>query len=171
MSPVMHTSRRAGSTWALRGDSLLSITRPKTVWSRSSVLQFQRWCRNWCWHYDPLFGALSDGLHQVRVELAQLPLLVDQPRNVVADHPGAQRSDVPARAQTKPTRLWYPECCVEPLSSTEPLSSRPVVNSRTLIVEIVRSQELKWDDLVNVPLGDIYEAAQVAVLSMRNVRL
>lgn len=69
--------------------------------------------------YDPLFGALSDGLHQVRVELAQLPLLVDQPRNVVADHPGAQRSDVPARAQTKPTRLWYSECCVEPLSSPE----------------------------------------------------
>jgi len=26
------------------------MTRPKTVWSRSRVLQFQRWCRNWCWH-------------------------------------------------------------------------------------------------------------------------
>lgn len=50
--------------------------------------------------YDPLFGALSDRLHQVRVELAQLPLLVDQARNVVADHPGAQRSDVPASAET-----------------------------------------------------------------------
>lgn len=50
--------------------------------------------------YDPLFGALFDRLHQVRVELAQLPLLVDQARNVVADHPGAQRSDVPASAES-----------------------------------------------------------------------
>lgn len=33
------------------GQNLLrSMTRPKTVWSRSRVLQFQRWCRNWCWH-------------------------------------------------------------------------------------------------------------------------
>lgn len=31
-------------------DSLRSITLPNTVWSRSSVLQFQRWCLNWCWH-------------------------------------------------------------------------------------------------------------------------
>lgn len=31
-------------------DVLLSNTRPKTVWSRSSVLQFHRWCLNWCWH-------------------------------------------------------------------------------------------------------------------------
>lgn len=50
--------------------------------------------------YDPLFGTLSDRLHQVRVELAQLPLLVHQARNVAADHPGAQRSDVPASAET-----------------------------------------------------------------------
>lgn len=27
----------------VRGDSLRSITRPNTVWSLSSVLQFQRW--------------------------------------------------------------------------------------------------------------------------------
>lgn len=27
---------------------LRSKTRPNTVWSRSSVLQFQRWCLNWC---------------------------------------------------------------------------------------------------------------------------
>lgn len=26
------------------------MTLPKTVWSRSRVLQFQRWWRNWCWH-------------------------------------------------------------------------------------------------------------------------
>lgn len=31
-------------------DLLRSKTRPNTVWSRSSVLQFQRWCLNWCWH-------------------------------------------------------------------------------------------------------------------------
>lgn len=50
--------------------------------------------------YDPLFGALSDRLHEVWVELAQLPLPVHQARNVAADHPGAQRSDVPACTET-----------------------------------------------------------------------
>lgn len=30
--------------------SLRCMTLPKTVWSRSIVLQFQRWCLNWCWH-------------------------------------------------------------------------------------------------------------------------
>lgn len=50
--------------------------------------------------HNPLFGTLSDRLHQVWVELAQLPLLVHQARNVVADHPGAQRSDVPASTET-----------------------------------------------------------------------
>lgn len=44
---------------------------------------------------DPLFGSLADGLHQVRVALAQLALLVHQAGNVVADHAGPQRSDVP----------------------------------------------------------------------------
>lgn len=46
--------------------------------------------------HDPLLGALPDGLHQVWVELAQLPLLVHQAGDVVADHPGTQRADVPA---------------------------------------------------------------------------
>lgn len=50
--------------------------------------------------YDPLFGALPDRLHQVWVELAQVPLLVHQAGNVVADHPGAQSSDVPASTET-----------------------------------------------------------------------
>lgn len=54
---------------------------------------------------DPLFGALTDGLHQVRVPLAQLTLLVHQARDVVADHPSTQRSDVPAG--TDPTHFWY----------------------------------------------------------------
>lgn len=45
---------------------------------------------------DPLFGSLADGLHQVWVPLAELPLLVHQAGNVVADHPGTQRSNVPA---------------------------------------------------------------------------
>lgn len=44
---------------------------------------------------DPLFGSLAYGLHQVRVALAQLALLVHQAGNVVADHTGTQRSDVP----------------------------------------------------------------------------
>lgn len=44
---------------------------------------------------DPLFGSLADGLHQVRVALAQLALLVHQAGNVVTDHAGPQRSDVP----------------------------------------------------------------------------
>lgn len=46
--------------------------------------------------FYPLFGSLTDGLHQVWVSLAQLPLLVHQAGNVVADHPSSQRSDVPA---------------------------------------------------------------------------
>lgn len=45
---------------------------------------------------DPLFGSLTNGLHQVWVPLAELPLLVHQARNVVTDHPCTQRSDVPA---------------------------------------------------------------------------
>lgn len=44
---------------------------------------------------DPLLGSLAYGLHQVWVALAQLALLVDQARNVVADNAGTQRSDVP----------------------------------------------------------------------------
>lgn len=44
---------------------------------------------------DPLLGSLPDGLHQVWVPLAELPLLVHQAGNVVADHPSSQRSDVP----------------------------------------------------------------------------
>lgn len=57
--------------------------------------------------HDPLFGALSDRLHQVWVELAQLPLPAHQAGNVVADHPGAQRSDVPVSKKKKkrPTGL------------------------------------------------------------------
>lgn len=46
--------------------------------------------------FDPLFGSLTNGLHQVWVPLAELPLLVHQARNVVTDHPCTQRSDVPA---------------------------------------------------------------------------
>lgn len=58
---------------------------------------------------DPLFGSLANGLHQVRVPLAELPLLVHQAGDVVTDHPGTQRSNVPAGAteikafQTKTT--------------------------------------------------------------------
>lgn len=53
---------------------------------------------------DPLFGSFTDGLHQIRVPLAQLTLLVNQAGNVVADHPSTQRSDVPAG--TVSTQFW-----------------------------------------------------------------
>lgn len=46
---------------------------------------------------DPLLGSLPDRLHDVRISLAQLPLLVHQPWDVIADHPRAQRPDIPAR--------------------------------------------------------------------------
>lgn len=38
---------------------------------------------------DPLFGSLADGLHDVRVALAELPLLVRQAGDVVADYTGS----------------------------------------------------------------------------------
>lgn len=46
---------------------------------------------------DPLLGALANGLHDVWVTLAQLPLLVHQAWDVVADHTGPQCADVPGR--------------------------------------------------------------------------
>lgn len=45
---------------------------------------------------DPLLGAFPDGAHEVRVALAELPLLVHQARNVVTYHPCPQSPDVPA---------------------------------------------------------------------------
>lgn len=56
---------------------------------------------------DPLFSPLSDGLHQVWVPLAELPLLVHQPGNVVADHPSTQRSDIPADADFEDDELKF----------------------------------------------------------------
>lgn len=44
---------------------------------------------------DPLLGALANGLHDVWVTLAQMPLLVHQAWDVVADHTGPQGADVP----------------------------------------------------------------------------
>lgn len=49
---------------------------------------------------DPLFGTLANGLHQVWVLLAELPLLVHQARNVVTDHSSTQRSNVPVDPTT-----------------------------------------------------------------------
>lgn len=48
---------------------------------------------------DPLLGAFANGLHDVWVTLAQMPLLVHQAWDVVADHTGPQCTDVPDRAQ------------------------------------------------------------------------
>lgn len=50
---------------------------------------------------DPLLGALTDGLHDVWVALAELPLLVHQAWDVVTDHTGPQRTDVPDNAKNK----------------------------------------------------------------------
>lgn len=48
---------------------------------------------------DPLLGSLADGLHQVRMPLAELPLLVHQAGNVVTYHPSTQGSNIPADTQ------------------------------------------------------------------------
>lgn len=47
---------------------------------------------------NPLLGALTDGLHDVWVALAELPLFVHQAWDVVADHTGPQCADVPDNA-------------------------------------------------------------------------
>lgn len=66
---------------------------------------------------DPLLGSLPDGLHDVGVPLAQLPLLVHQPRDVVADDPRPQRPDVPAGRREWCGGAWrctsgpHPCCC------------------------------------------------------------
>lgn len=64
---------------------------------------------------DPLFGSLADGLHQVRVALAQLALLVHQAGNVVADDAGTQRSNIPEmdrsnRKLRRPGQILFLNC-------------------------------------------------------------
>lgn len=89
-------------------DSLLSITRPKTVWSRSSVLQFHRWCLNWCWHstIHSLAPSLIDCIrsgwswHSCRCLLTRPGMLLQITR--------APNAPMYLRAQ-KATRLWYQE--------------------------------------------------------------
>lgn len=54
---------------------------------------------------DPLVGSLADGLHQVRVSLAELPLLIHQTGNVVTNHPSAQGSNIPADIQPEKS-VW-----------------------------------------------------------------
>lgn len=49
---------------------------------------------------DPLLCAFADGLHDVRMALAELPLLVHQSWDVVTDHTGAQSTDVPEDTET-----------------------------------------------------------------------
>lgn len=53
---------------------------------------------------NPLLGALADGLHDVWVALAELPLLVHQAWDVVADHTGPQCADVPDNEKTNKQR-------------------------------------------------------------------
>ena len=56
---------------------------------------------------DPLLGALADGLHDVRVPLAQLPLLIHQAGNVITDHTRTQRTYVPAHTHTHTACIKY----------------------------------------------------------------
>lgn len=44
---------------------------------------------------DPLFGSLPNCLHDVRVALAKLPLLVHQAGDVVTDYTGTECADIP----------------------------------------------------------------------------
>lgn len=46
---------------------------------------------------DPLLGALTNGLHDVRMALAELPLFVHQTWDVVTDYSGSQCAYVPIR--------------------------------------------------------------------------
>lgn len=46
---------------------------------------------------DPFSGTLAHRAHDVWVTLAQLPLPAHQARDIVTDHSGPQRPDVPAR--------------------------------------------------------------------------
>ena len=57
---------------------------------------------------DPLLCALTDGLHDVWVALAELPLLVHQGWDVVTDHTGAKCTNVPkdAKKMQKNSR-WF----------------------------------------------------------------
>lgn len=82
---------------------------------------------------DPLFGSLADGLHQVRVALAQLALLVHQAGNVVADHAGPQRSDVPGMdtIQQEIEESWLPSWKI---SSVQVHSVILLVNANAILI-------------------------------------
>lgn len=54
---------------------------------------------------QPVLGAGADRLHHLGVLAAQLPLLVDQARDVVAHHLGAQRAHVPAGRRQRGAEL------------------------------------------------------------------
>lgn len=56
---------------------------------------------------DPLFGAFTDGLHDVRVALAELPLFVHQARDVIADYSSSQSTDVPKGARNKESLIVF----------------------------------------------------------------
>lgn len=67
---------------------------------------------------DPLLRPLPDRLHDVRVLLAELPLLVHQPRDVITDHPRSQGSDIPAGSQADFRLLGYVASLLLPHSPT-----------------------------------------------------
>lgn len=50
---------------------------------------------------DPLLGALANGLHDVRMALAELPLFVHQTWDVVTDYTGSQSTNIPESVQNR----------------------------------------------------------------------
>lgn len=82
---------------------------------------------------DPFFGALANGLHQVRVPLAELPLLVHQAGDVVADHPRSQRPYVPVATEaTSPVFIGEILASNVHLESKTDLEEAPVSLDRSV---------------------------------------
>lgn len=73
---------------------------------------------------DPLLGALADGLHDVWVALAELPLFVHKAGDVVTDYTSSQSPDVPESARNN--KVW--RCCMK----------------RSVIFHVISNITMKW---------------------------
>lgn len=61
---------------------------------------------------DPLFGSLPNCLHDVRVALAKLPLLVHQAGDVVTDYTGTECADIPTINKQTHLELFQTESTI-----------------------------------------------------------
>lgn len=61
---------------------------------------------------DPLFGSLPNCLHDVRVALAKLPLLVHQAGDVVTDYTGTECTDIPTINKQTHLELFQTESTI-----------------------------------------------------------